>query len=67
MLVLSRRVNEAIQIGPDVRVVVVGIDRGKVQLGIEAPRGIPIFREELLPVDSTCGEGTGPTAPEPQG
>lgn len=51
MLVLSRRAGEAIQVGPDVRVVLVEIDRNKVRIGIEAPRGVPIFREELLPLD----------------
>jgi carbon storage regulator len=30
---------------------VVDIDRGKIRLGIEAPRDVPIFRQELLPLD----------------
>ncbi len=48
MLVLSRKVGEVIQIGPDVRVIVVDIDRGKIRLGFEAPKDVPIFRSELL-------------------
>lgn len=47
MLVLSRKINEAIIIGENIRVVVVDIDRGKIRLGIEAPKGITIDREEV--------------------
>lgn len=47
MLVLSRKLNEVICIGPDIRIVVVDIDRGKVRLGIEAPKEVLVLREEL--------------------
>lgn len=47
MLVLQRRVDEAIHIGDDVRIVVVGIRDGKVRLRVEAPRGIPVHRDEI--------------------
>ena len=49
MLVLSRRLGEKIKIGPDVWVTVVDIDRGKVRLGIEAPKDVSVMRQELLP------------------
>jgi carbon storage regulator len=29
----------------------VDIDRGKIRLGIEAPRDVPIYRQELLPLN----------------
>lgn len=48
MLVLSRKLGEKILIGTDVTITVVDIDRGKVRLGVEAPRDVPIFRQELL-------------------
>ena len=32
------------------------IDRGKIRLGIEAPREVPIFRKELLPIEGPTGE-----------
>lgn len=46
MLVLSRRVNEQIQIGPDVTVTVVEIDRHRVRLGIAAPESVVIDRPD---------------------
>ena len=48
MLVLSRKRSERILIGDDIRIIVVKLDRNQVRLGIEAPAGISIIREELL-------------------
>jgi carbon storage regulator len=48
MLVLSRKLGEKICIGENIRITVVDVERGKIRLGIEAPREIPIFRQELL-------------------
>lgn len=48
MLVLSRRVSERIVIGDNIEVVVVSVDRGKVRLGIKAPKEVAVFRRELL-------------------
>jgi carbon storage regulator len=46
MLVLTRKTNEAILIGEDVRVVVISIERDKVKLGIEAPALLAVKRSE---------------------
>lgn len=48
MLVLSRKLGEKIYISDNICITVMDIDRGKIRLGIEAPREIPIFRKELL-------------------
>lgn len=48
MLVLSRKLGEKIYVGDNICITVVDIDRGKIRLGIEAPRDVPIFRQELL-------------------
>lgn len=48
MLVLNRRVGEAIVIDGDIRVVVVSVDKRGVRLGIEAPTTTTILREELV-------------------
>jgi carbon storage regulator len=47
MLVLSRRCGESVTIGPDIRVVVLGLKSGQVRLGIEAPRAVSVHREEI--------------------
>ena len=48
MLVLSRKLGEKIYINDNICITVVDIDRGKIRLGIEAPRDVPIYRQELL-------------------
>jgi carbon storage regulator len=47
VLVLSRKLNQAIMIGDDIRVVVVSVDRDQVKLGIDAPRAIAVHRSEI--------------------
>jgi carbon storage regulator len=47
MLVLSRKPNQSITIGSDIRILVVGLDRDHVKLGIEAPRGVSVHRSEV--------------------
>ena len=47
MLVLTRRKGESITIGDDVKIIIVEIDGNQIKLGIEAPREIEIYREEL--------------------
>ncbi len=47
MLVLSRQRDESIVIGDDVVVTIVDIRGDKVRLGIDAPREIPVHRQEV--------------------
>jgi len=47
MLVLTRRCGEAVTIGPDIRVVVLGTKGGQVRLGIEAPKTVDVHRDEI--------------------
>ena len=47
MQVLSRRRGEGVTIGPDVRIVVLGIKGGQVRLGIEAPPNVEVHRDEV--------------------
>ena len=47
MLVLSRKLGQRIVIGDRIVVTVVKLDHGQVRLGIDAPREIAVFREEI--------------------
>jgi len=47
MLILTRRRGERIRIGEHIQVVVTEMRRGLVRLGISAPPGVAIFREEV--------------------
>jgi carbon storage regulator len=65
MLVLSRKLGEKICIGDNICITVVDIDRGKIRLGIEAPRDVPVFRQELLPLKGQPAAATGTTTQSP--
>ena len=48
MLVLARKLDEAITIGDDIVVKVISVEKGVVKLGIDAPTSVSIVRNELL-------------------
>ena len=48
MLVLSRKIGERILLGEDIYLVALGIQKGSMRFGIEAPKSVNIVREELL-------------------
>jgi carbon storage regulator len=47
MLVLSRKIDEAIIINDNIKVIVIQINGDRVKLGIEADNSIPVHREEI--------------------
>ena len=48
MLILTRSPEQTLIIGDNVRIKVLGITGKQVKLGIDAPRSVPVVREELL-------------------
>lgn len=56
MLVLSRKIGERIIISDQITVEVLQIIGNRVRLGITAPAGVPILREELLASPKIAGE-----------
>jgi len=48
VLVLSRKMGERVLVGDKIVITVVRIGPNAVRLGIEAPKGMPILREEIL-------------------
>ncbi len=49
MLVLTRKVNETIFIGEDIRIMLLAIKGNQVRIGIACPDAIPVMRGELGP------------------
>ena len=47
MLILMRRVGEAIYVGDEVRLTVLGVRGNQVRIGVHAPKHIPVHREEV--------------------
>jgi carbon storage regulator len=47
MLILTRRANETLNIGDDIQVTVLGVKGNQVRIGIDAPRDVPVHREEI--------------------
>ncbi len=47
MLILTRRVGEKVMIGNDVTVTVLGVTGNLVRIGIDAPKNVPVHRQEI--------------------
>ncbi|MDP9237510.1 MAG: carbon storage regulator [Chloroflexota bacterium] len=63
MLILVRKVQQAIWIEGDIWVKVLSIERDRVKLGITAPGDIKVMRQELFAgVENPCDRATDPVA-----
>ncbi len=47
MLILTRRVGEALMIGDQTKLVVLGVKGSQIRLGINAPKDVMVHREEI--------------------
>ncbi len=47
MLILTRRIGETLNIGDEVQVTVLGIKGNQVRIGVNAPKDVPVHREEI--------------------
>lgn len=48
MLILTRRVGETLMIGNDISLTVLGVKGQQVRMGINAPKDVPVHREEIF-------------------
>ena len=64
MLVITRKTSESILIGSDIEITVTEISGERVKIGINAPKGIPIMRKELLETQELNREANATASPE---
>jgi carbon storage regulator len=48
MLILTRRPNETLMIGNEITVTVLGVKGNQVRIGVNAPKNVPVHREEIF-------------------
>ncbi|MBE6349442.1 MAG: carbon storage regulator CsrA [Spirochaetaceae bacterium] len=48
MLILTRKVNEKIVIGDNIVVTLIEVKGDQVKLGVEAPKNVKVFRQEVF-------------------
>lgn len=59
MLVLTRKIDQGIVIAGNIYIRVLGVERDRVKIGIDAPIEIPILRQELLEREGKAGAKEG--------
>jgi carbon storage regulator len=47
MLILTRRLRESLRVGDNIKVHVVAVKGGQIRIGVEAPKDVPVHREEV--------------------
>ncbi len=65
MLVLSRKVEQSLNVGDDVVVTVLAIEGDRVKLGIEAPRSVRVLRQEVFQQVRSANEEAVVQGPRP--
>ena len=70
MLILTRKIDQGIVISGNIIVRVLGVDRDRVKIGIDAPKDVIVLRQELVERDQLAkaeqeGPGTNENDPAP--
>jgi len=75
MLILTRRTGETVMIGNEVTLTVLGVKGNQVRIGINAPKNVPVHREEIYErikrelsggeANGNVADGNVPDAPPP--
>jgi carbon storage regulator len=67
MLILSRKINEKIMIGDDVSVSIIEIRGDQVRLGVDAPKSVKVYRQEVfdaIKAENKAAAASTPVFPE---
>ena len=69
MLILSRKVDQKIKIGADITLSIIEIRGDQVKIGVEAPKSVKVFRQEVLEAiqSENIAAATQPSAEQLQG
>jgi carbon storage regulator len=57
MLILTRHIGETVMIGQDIAVTVLGVNGTRVKIGVNAPKDVPVNREERYVKAASQGGG----------
>jgi len=63
MLILSRKVNEKVVIGEDVTISIIEIRGDQVRIGIDAPKTVKVFRQEVFDAIKAENKAASQSAP----
>ena len=63
MLILTRRVGETIRINNDIAITILGVKGMQTRVGVEAPAGVPVHRQEIFERIRAQGDHLPSTAP----
>jgi carbon storage regulator len=67
MLILSRKINEKIMLGEDISVSIIEIRGDQVRLGVDAPKSVKVFRQEVfdaIKAENKAAAASTPIFPE---
>jgi carbon storage regulator len=64
MLILSRKINEKIMIGDDISVSVIEVRGDQVRIGVDAPRSVKVFRQEVYDAIKAENKAASESAPK---
>jgi carbon storage regulator len=67
MLILSRKINERIMIGEDISVSIIEIRGDQVRIGVDAPKTVKVFRQEVfdaIKAENKAAAESSPVFPE---
>ena len=65
MLIITRRAGQKIMLGDDVTVHVMEIVGNSVRIGVEAPKSLPVYREEIWAAVKEENQAAATTEAEP--